>query len=376
MKRTAIKSWPLVRAVCVLGVWFCLSAGTACSDGEGTKPPDQQSTSRDRDDTNARPVKRGSGNKAEAAETQEPPCPKTGQAIAATVNGVPIYSKDVESALPRHAFAEMLEYVRNARIKHLIYSEMLTQHVTRCEIQVKDTAIDARVEELKKNPPSDARGCCTYESLEQYMKFNCLTMPDLRKRLRGEIGTRTHCQKMWEVARSKDGAQAIFLDKKRREIEAAYFKVSHILFVLPPDLKPGEAADKALATKMAQAEKAFQRLANGETFEDVAKDVSEDDYTRSRGGLMGFIRKDDELSEHFHEAWLQLKPGQYSRPVSSSEGIHIIRREKTGDPELLDMVESEFKRKTRLQMLEEMKQQTKVVRYGRYRSDQATSSAL
>ncbi|MCP3886751.1 MAG: hypothetical protein GY700_15025, partial [Propionibacteriaceae bacterium] len=151
-----MKSWPpLVRAVCALGICLWLSAGAACSDRRGTNAPGG-------DDTNAPPAQRSSGTRAATTETQESICPKTGQPIAATVNGVAIYSKDVESALHKNAFAEMIEYVRKARIEHLIYSEMLMQHVTRCKIQVKDTEIDARVEELKKSPPSDAGGCCAY----------------------------------------------------------------------------------------------------------------------------------------------------------------------------------------------------------------------
>lgn len=78
-----------------------------------------------------------------------------------------------------------------------------------------------------------------------------------------------------------------------------------------------------------KADLANQRLAEGATFEDVARDFSDDLLTRENGGVIGLIsRTNTDLPPEFIEAAFNLDPGETSELVESRFGLHVIRINK------------------------------------------------
>jgi peptidyl-prolyl cis-trans isomerase C len=72
------------------------------------------------------------------------------------------------------------------------------------------------------------------------------------------------------------------------------------------------------------AETAIARLDDGESFAEVARDVSLDEATKQEGGDLGFVAQDAILKEIGDAATL-LEPGEYtSEPVQSAFGFHIV----------------------------------------------------
>ncbi|HVO33805.1 MAG TPA: peptidylprolyl isomerase [Elusimicrobiota bacterium] len=88
-------------------------------------------------------------------------------------------------------------------------------------------------------------------------------------------------------------------------------QASHILLSTPED-----------------AQKALQRISNGDSFETVAKEMSKDPATAERGGKLNPFRRGSLVPE-FEEAAFQLKVGETSSVVKTMFGYHIIR--KTGE---------------------------------------------
>jgi foldase protein PrsA len=75
-----------------------------------------------------------------------------------------------------------------------------------------------------------------------------------------------------------------------------------------------------------EAEKVKARLDKGEDFAKVAKEVSEDTNTKSKGGDLGTISYDDsQYDAQFMAGAKALKKGAISGPVKSSFGYHIIK---------------------------------------------------
>lgn len=69
---------------------------------------------------------------------------------------------------------------------------------------------------------------------------------------------------------------------------------------------------------------ALGRISGGETFEDVARQVSTDPATRERGGDLGWTPVGI-MGEAFDAQALQLDPGQISQPVAGRGGFHILK---------------------------------------------------
>jgi peptidyl-prolyl cis-trans isomerase D len=96
-------------------------------------------------------------------------------------------------------------------------------------------------------------------------------------------------------------------------------KVSHIL-VKVPSVGGSAAEDQARA----RADAALARIRGGADFAQVAKDVSEDPATASRGGDLGLIGA-GELVPDVDKLIQTLKPGEVGGPIRSPFGYHVVK---------------------------------------------------
>lgn len=97
-------------------------------------------------------------------------------------------------------------------------------------------------------------------------------------------------------------------------------RASHILIKIPP-----EGDDTAQQAARKKAEAVLKRLQQGESFEKVAKEVSEDSGSARQGGDLGFFGR-GVMDPAFEKAAFSLKSvGELSEPILSKFGYHIIK---------------------------------------------------
>lgn len=97
-------------------------------------------------------------------------------------------------------------------------------------------------------------------------------------------------------------------------------RVRHILIAVPAD---ASAADKAAAK--AKAQDLLQKIKNGGSFAELAKEDSDDPGSKQNGGELGYISK-GELVKPFEEVAFTLKPGQLGL-AETQFGYHVIQVE-------------------------------------------------
>lgn len=116
----------------------------------------------------------------------------------------------------------------------------------------------------------------------------------------------------------------------------------------------------------ADARKVLQRLKDGEDFAKVASEMSKD--PGSKGGDLGWFTKDRMVPE-FAEAAFKLEPNQYSEPVKSQFGWHVIqtleKREKKFPTlaEVRDQVARFVVQKAQSDMIVGLRDKAKVERF-------------
>lgn len=97
--------------------------------------------------------------------------------------------------------------------------------------------------------------------------------------------------------------------------------VAHIMILKPNNQNP-EELEKAKST----IQEIYKKLQQGENFESLAKQFSQDKSTASKGGLLNQFGSGQLSSEEFEDAAFALKnPNDYSAPVESNFGWHIIK---------------------------------------------------
>ena len=99
-------------------------------------------------------------------------------------------------------------------------------------------------------------------------------------------------------------------------------RISHILISAD---KGASAADKAKAKQ--QAEEIHKQLLAGADFAELARQHSQDAGSAPAGGDLGILEPGT-LGNAFDEAAFELKEGEYSAPVETEFGYHIVKVDK------------------------------------------------
>jgi len=97
-------------------------------------------------------------------------------------------------------------------------------------------------------------------------------------------------------------------------------QLKQILVNIEPEQPPAEEAE---ANALAQIEEVRARIEAGESFEDVAIEVSEDPGSGANGGSLGWFGRGQMVPE-FEEAAFSLDVGELSQPVQTDFGYHLI----------------------------------------------------
>jgi len=299
-----------------------------------------------------------SGQSRDSAKGTDAQDPKLDRVVA-KVNGEEIRERDVALKMPDGTFGMQGDEAREVRLKRMIRAVSLRQYLVKEKMEVAEAEIDHQVELLRKNPPSVGCMCCSYPSLEQFMQANYFDMKELRGEIANDLGLQKHLDVLWAKEHHAGKELDELLRQKREEVEKRNVKVSHIFFNTFQNLEFDMNPTKERRRLRIKSEEVFQRLQKGEALDNVAKEVSEDKISRSRGGELGCIPFDT-FGRDVERVMRNLKPGEYSQPVESPYGFHIFRREALQDTDVLEVAKDEFRDIKRANVLNDIWMNTKV----------------
>ncbi|OAK46739.1 peptidylprolyl isomerase PrsA [Bacillus wiedmannii] len=101
---------------------------------------------------------------------------------------------------------------------------------------------------------------------------------------------------------------------------------------LKENYKPEIKASHILVKDEATAKKVKEELGQGKSFEELAKQYSEDTGSKEKGGDLGFFGHGKMVKE-FEDAAYKLKKDEVSEPVKTQFGYHIIKVTDIKEPE-------------------------------------------
>lgn len=249
--------------------------------------------------------------------------------IAATVDGEPIYVREVLAGLPADSFKQTVLKLRNARLERLVTSRLLQRFLDAENIKVEAAQVACAFDEAKRNPPRVNCPCCV-STFDQFLRSSSFSEEEYRKQLSIELGLEIYTEKLWRKKTSGDPDLKETIAARRADVEEGYRKLSHIFFT-------GAEAEQG-------ARAVWFLLQKGKTFGELAREFSNDKATAARGGSLGcvsiFVGWSD--PEMMRQA-IKLSCGAFSEPLQSSRGWHLFYREPLADSDIVAILKQQSK---------------------------------
>ncbi|MES5942629.1 MULTISPECIES: peptidylprolyl isomerase PrsA [unclassified Bacillus cereus group] len=174
-----------------------------------------------------------------------------------------------------------------------VLNNMVMEKVLIKNYKVDDKEVDKKFDEMKKQ---------VGDQFDTLLKQQGLKEETLKNGVRAELAQEKAIEKT-------------ITDKELKENYKPEIKASHIL-----------VKDEATAKKVKE------ELGQGKSFEELAKQYSEDTGSKEKGGDLGFFGAGKMVKE-FEDAAYKLKKDEVSEPVKSQFGYHIIKVTDIKEPE-------------------------------------------
>lgn len=255
-----------------------------------------------------------------------------GTAVAATVNGEVIYADQLKreiTAIARQYGIDLNSEqgkAQQAEIERVVLDQMIEQRLILQEARRRNALagepqVDAAIEDIKKNFPSEAE-------FELALAQRGLTMADLRERLRTNLTVQNLQAQVSKAAVSEDEIRKHYQQNRKEFDRPEQVRVRHIL-----------------VETEAEARFVLARLSRGEKFEDLARQLSKDPGSKEQGGDLGFVAR-GQLVPEFEQAAFALAPGQVSGIVKTQYGFHVIQgvAKQAAQPSTLAEVREQIRR--------------------------------
>ena len=192
---------------------------------------------------------------------------------------------------------------------------MILTHARDTGGRVDDTELDRAVQAVA------AQNQLNVAQLRERLAAEGIDLARFRANLRDQLLVeRTREREVYQRIRLTDSDVEDYLERQRLAAAAeAPLNLAQILVSVPEG-----ASEAVVAERRRLAEAALARVRAGESFEAVARQVSEDPQ-RERGGEIG-ARPASRLPDLFVEATRTLKAGEVtSAPVRSGAGFHVLK---------------------------------------------------
>ena len=261
-------------------------------------------------------------------------CNTSNEDIVAVVNGTKITKSDFEkTALKVGKEYEMIfgEEIWTSEVEGgKTFKEEFDNEILNVMISLEIVNQQAEKENITVTDEEVANEMSSYmqmiENVDEYNKFmeeNGIDEEFLKKHFRQTLIFDKYRNKITSEAQITENDLRDYYNTHIDEYKKEEIKASHILITTLNDM--GEPlSEEETAKKESEAQDILARIKQGEDFEALAKEYSDDKASASNGGDLGYFAKGVMVPE-FEEAAFKLEKGQVSDVVKSSFGYHIIK---------------------------------------------------
>ncbi len=211
--------------------------------------------------------------------------------VAAVVNGDQVMVDELFDLLYAQGGSEILD--------QLITRQLIIQEAGRLGIVVSEDDVDAEIDKIIEEGFTGSE-----EEFLMILAQYGVALEAFREDARLNL-----------LARAIAMEQTEFTEEQGRD----FFEENRQLYEQQEEVE----ARHILVETEAEAEEVAELLDEGEDFVELAREYSTDQSNKDDGGYLGFFGR-GRMVEPFEEAAFSLSPGEYSDPVETEFGFHII----------------------------------------------------
>lgn len=196
-------------------------------------------------------------------------------------------------------------------LERLIMNELQIQRALQTGIRISDADVDQYMVNI-----AQANGI-TIQQMRQSIEADGMEFGEFRRNIAEQLMTERLQQR---IVNGMDPITDTEVDilLASEDASGGEYNVSHILVSIPDGATP-----QKIAEAQAKADDVHQRLENGLDFASAAISYSEGQEAL-QGGLIGW-RDLNSVPAFFSDAVRDLQPGEFTEPVRSQIGLHIIK---------------------------------------------------
>ena len=302
---------------------------------------------------------------AMAATAQEAP-PDPGAQVLARVGDETItaadFAREVRFRLREVQIATGRAAKPDSRMRRVVMEELINGHVL--SVAARNAGVEVSGEEVEKQFEERKADFKTDQAYQDYLKFLGMTEEALKENMLSRIRvTKFVDGQVGEITATEEDLQETYKALQERGVMTRKEKTRDVGMIL---IRPDGESDEAWRAAEDEAGKVHGRLEQGEEFEALAKEVSDEPLSASRGGVMREM-KFGAFHPELEEVMDKLEPGTYSKPVRGVSGWYIVKVFSVNDPgtilldEVREGVEREFVDSVRKKKIAEIVAETRTL---------------
>ena len=211
---------------------------------------------------------------------------------------------------------------RRALMNELVQGHVLSVAARNAGVEITDEELAAEFEERKAALGDEG-------AYQEYLNRMNLTEEALKENMRSRMRvTRFVDQNAGEISASDEEITETYEALKKQGVMTRTEKTRDIAAIL---LRPDGESDEAWRAAEERANAVHGRLAAGEDFQELARELSDEPNTASRGGLIREMKHGSFYPE-LEEAMDALEPGAFSKPVRSAMGWYLVTVVQENEP--------------------------------------------
>jgi len=203
-----------------------------------------------------------------------------------------------------------LDLLRKQALERMIMNKLQVQRAQETGIRIAESEVDQALANVA------AQNNITILQLRQALEQDGFEFVDFREELRDELTISRMRERVADsMPEITDTEIEIMLASER--VGGEQYDLSHILIAVPDGATPTQVSEA-----QAKIEEVYNKLENGLEFAAAAISFS-DAQDALEGGRIG-LRNTNTMPTVFSDAMEKLEPGEYTRPLRSPAGFHVM----------------------------------------------------